>query len=673
MQLIEVLGAPSLSGVQVVLSDGHTELKARLSSSVVDILEAELDEKLGPETTNDVFRLRRFTVCFTAVGPEDEWIQLTVDEIEYLYHRRRNIGQPTPVEQDSSIRLLITDRLASLIGYVSEAKDFGHDLQSQGPGSDAESVSVDVQRSSPPPTQSSRPLQRPLRKAAAVLRKESQPKHTLESDGFEIRSGVNLQGPVQPSRVDLLGLLKRQSEPDVVAETPSRPIDRNGNIRGHDLSARASASDVASLVCSPQRTDVDNGSQRSEPRRSSPLHKDVQEPTYPPTKMSATNSFRSGPSQTNIAGSNTVQRDPERFSYSRSPSPVARSNVLKEAKSLRSTRDKPHVPYGRRKIPANQRTLLNEKTSWLPPLPGHSFPKPNVPIELLKKWNSASLAPQGRKTTASARVNGASSQDVRSSQGSQPQVSEPERIQASSKSTSDDTEEADEVIIWSQSPPRPQPRPALPPDSPIGSVVRGTPDDLEVAPPRALKDHSAAPRAGAQQRYPDGLLSIEKHGGWAVQQAAVQQQSVQRHALPKRPDVTIPEERHAIYHQPQYPSTLESTRVKSRTHPTSQSAEVDAVLMSRNNAQSAVRKGPRQQAFAEGQSITVPPGALGHDDPHRASRDPPAEHVRDLAIVPLSQTSRASQNIRTVPLPPRDSIRQQRSAWREEFRKQEER
>lgn len=112
------------------MSDGHTKIQARLTNNVVDILEAELEGKLE-RNTGDVIALKQFVVVITCTGSEHEWVQLTVEEIEYLYHRRKNLGQPTPIEQQDNIRALVLDSVTALLYSRPEPDSEDYALPSQ--------------------------------------------------------------------------------------------------------------------------------------------------------------------------------------------------------------------------------------------------------------------------------------------------------------------------------------------------------------------------------------------------------------------------------------------------------------------------------------------------------------------------------------------------------------
>lgn len=680
MQLIEVLGAPGPGGVKVVVSDGHTQLKARLSSSVIDLLEAELDEKLGTDTTNDVFRLRRFVIVATAIGSEDEWIQLTIDEIEYLYHRRRLIGQPTPIEQDCNIRPLITNRVTSLIDYIPEADNGKHYLQSQESPSDAEAASIAVQRSSPPTLPISRPLESALGKAADALKKKPQLEHTLESDGFEVQAGVNLQRPVQASRtgVDLLHLLtKSKPQREVVAETPIKSANHAGNIRGRGLFAGAIKNGLQSAEESPERSEA----RRDSAPQNGPSQPSPQQSTTLAVELPRTDAPRLPPVRPRAPQLNTEQSSSPRLT---TLTVAANSVVPSQTKRIRPTRANPRIPYERRKIPANQQALLNLETSWLPPLPGHSFPKPNVPIELLKKWNAAPL-PSQKPTTASDLVRSPSSQDIQSSRVSQRKAQSPEAYQILSKSPSGKSDESDEMVsssAWpaSQSPfrSRPQDRPAIPPDSPIGPVIRGTPGELEVEPPRALRGQTIAQEALIRPRTPERHLSNEKYGRGFMQRAFIQQQSTQRHPLPDRPAVSIPEANHEMLRQAQYPSMDRSPQVRPQPQPVLRAEQRIPTLPSYKGVQKVlvIPTVPRHSETPNIRHTTVTPTA-GHpgssNQPLGGFPGPQNGTKRASVSVYGNDAPRSSHGARSPPLPPRDSIRQKKTEWREEYRKQEER
>lgn len=689
MQLIEVLSAGDQSGVKVVLSDGHTRIKARLVSSVVDILEAELDEQLGKETTNDVFRLNRFVVVSTGVGPEDEWIQLTIEDIEYLYHRRRNLGQPTPVEQDSAIRPLITDVNTLLNPELEVDEEENDDLQSQE--AQSEPASVAVRRSSPTTVPASPPQQSPQDKA--TVRKRRKPHHTLEVDGFELRAGVNLQGPVKAQRKDddtLLKLLRRERpRAEVVNETPLRPPDRP-TIQGHGLFARIASGEEHSRHSTPEEMDT-----HESPAADS--HEEPQNiPSSPPKPDSSpSNNPRSQGSRQSPAQATISELSPEPRNNSRNPAipgSLESTKLSTQPKSTRSTQVKSRIPYGRRKIPANQRALLGKETSWLPSLPGRSFPQPNVPIELLKKWNAAPSS--SRQTAAVPGPHSVPpSQELRSGNASQHEAASSQQDDESSKSPSESSNDSDEVppSQWPLSQeysPR-QPRPDLPPDSSIGNVVRGTPDDLEVEPPRALKAAKSGQRVAVQAPGPPRLPSARRPPE-AVPDVTEATPSHQNSPMkpspsrgPQRQESShmrpspIPSPSHTSYgsaaSRPMPSSWKPSPLLSDSRHTTRQAT--GGASRDRDNAQRPPSFSSRPSSMLPGLHLTGTNGSHHAGNSARPSQEPPAgrQSRSHPSSQPANQPSRSSQNMYAAPVPPRESIYKTKSEWRDQHRKQQER
>jgi hypothetical protein len=346
----------------VVLSDGQTHVKGRLSASVVETFEAALGEgeRLDLEVTGDVVRLKSFTIVTTAFGSEEDYIQFTVEEIDYCHHLRKTFGDPVSIEKDSRIRPLIGRVIKSRIPDDAVAD---MDAEQDSVHSQVEEVehaaypSIDVPRSSP----SVEPASRLPVVAGAPTRTVTRPHKRsaadagLEEDGFEIQSGVNLDRPVHAAqkpgaglRTNLLGLLtNRQAEPDTIAETPFRALPQH---RPHQELQESDGNAISRDVSQRNKGATPDHTQDADIRSSPPVHT----PTIP--KQSYT-SLLSGDESTNSLNARLISK-------------------------------RVSIPYGRRKIPANQKKLLALPASWIPSLPGQTFPKPNVPIELLKTWNA---------------------------------------------------------------------------------------------------------------------------------------------------------------------------------------------------------------------------------------------------------------------------------------------
>ncbi|TKA23261.1 hypothetical protein B0A50_07318 [Salinomyces thailandicus] len=105
VQLLKVL-AIGTSPI-VVLSDGASSMKARLSDHAVTVLEDELEESLSLEMRGDVFSLVAVNVVSTPVGPADGHVQLEVEDLQYQYHLRKTAGTPIPIERQTEVSGLV--------------------------------------------------------------------------------------------------------------------------------------------------------------------------------------------------------------------------------------------------------------------------------------------------------------------------------------------------------------------------------------------------------------------------------------------------------------------------------------------------------------------------------------------------------------------------------------
>ncbi|KXT13032.1 hypothetical protein AC579_3338 [Pseudocercospora musae] len=150
-----------------------------------------------------------------------------------------------------------------------------------------------------------------------------------------------------------------------------------------------------------------------------------------------------------------------------------------------------NMRYGRRKIPHNQRKLLDSASSWYPTPPGRTPVHPNVPIELLSKWNAEASAaseekqPQSIAPAASASKPASQGNDVESSSSSSDEDSGSER-----EIPSEDWPASQQSIISPTQSPAKQPVRRPPPPS--------SAEDLEIAAPQPLPREPRAMRSPAQ-------------------------------------------------------------------------------------------------------------------------------------------------------------------------------
>ncbi|EME48430.1 hypothetical protein DOTSEDRAFT_67469 [Dothistroma septosporum NZE10] len=514
VQVIEVLSPAE--PVKVVLSDGVTKVKAQLSSDIVSILETETGEAFNAEVTGDVFQLRDFVVVSTVFGPADDFVQLAVEEIEYEHHLRKLQGQPRSIEEDEDVGLLIQD-IASL-RRPSEAEEETNVNRS---GERSPSHQAHRQTSTLVPSTQSQYLPSGIQSQYPASRKRpSEP--TLGKEGFQIAEGLNLNKPLRASSGSpaskappavksatttmLLGLFEQEQARE------SLPLTSDQSKTGQKRAREASPPPLLITADSPAR----------QPQPSSGIVAET------PTK------FNGQPDQT-ILDLDPGPEEQTRAEQSQADAPLPWSCSPPSAQppiqvtSIRSSdsSSQPRVPYGRREVPANQQKLLDDKSSWIPSLPGQRFPGPNVPIELLTKWN---------KITKPSPQNPRPTQDTQTSRASRPGSPVDVSMGHDDKSSSISWSDSDEEGTASKQGPTStsQRRPELPPDSSWDNdnVIQGTQqDDLEVAVPHALPIRK----------------SPSKHAG-RPHQATI------RHALPPRPPVPIPSQA-ALDDVPSTPAT----------------------------------------------------------------------------------------------------------------------
>lgn len=477
----------------MLLSDGQTSIKARLSEDVIATLEEETEEKFSHATTNDVFRLKDFTVISTPIGPSDSLVRLTVDKIEYEHHLRKAKGEPRPVQENEHIAQLIQD-----IEQIRQ-RELAPNEEKQSSNSERTSLqqeenfmrsatTIAVPRSSLPasrqPSQPSNDAHSRAQLLARARQKISQSKSlgpTLAKDGIEVETGINLERPVQATSTSHLSRRSNvPSSPTVDASHLPREVQRANFL--------SNARKVLESTRKPMET----------PRSSEVV---AETPAKAKIQKTAQSSNRTAHDEAHSASQDNLE--PDVLTQLGSSPPSAQPPLIPSTDALpRSSR--PKVAYGRRRIPADQRKLLDDRLSWYPALPGNRFPRPNVPIALLQKWDEANLT----RTKASQAKRAPS-----------PQTEQAEDVSLSGDSMSTSDTSDDEELSASQWPPTPPPRgPSFPPDSSMGSRP-GSSGDLEVAAPRALPVRKSPlnPARGARQDLPLPY----------------------KHALPTKPQVTV--------------------------------------------------------------------------------------------------------------------------------------
>ena len=495
--------------VTIYITDGVTRIRAPLSEAAVSTLEAETGEKFDLEMKGDVFTIRDATVLSTPYGPRDQHVQLAIHEIGYLYHLRKPIGEPKAIEERKEVQGLIK-QITSLQHEQYAATEEGHQSSpdplssSTAPGASREDErpysrnendtprsqrSIQQFHGSPTTlTQRSPSTQFAVATQVPTKRKASGP--SLSRDGFEIADGANLDRPMPPGFV-----------------TSSRRLSSSG--RHQPAAADGTGAKLLSLLGKQKPEATQLSPHRPGPphlgtpqMRSSPfgvagplnLAKDAASQVAPPDGSQS----HSSPIAPKIS------QDPKKDAVSRmgvtqhhnTSSSAAQSTTKSHASVDPAPRD-----YSRRRIPRDQQKLLDQASSWLPSLPGRKLPHPNVPIELLTRWNTQMTAghqdkPQTEPQTVEAE---------RPSEEAQPR--EHESQMETSESPSSESSSEDEEIPASQWPPSEPPSPAnrrqmLPPDSTMGSTNKPSPMTRRAERPPDSSSETTSRPSSSHQNYP---------------------------------------------------------------------------------------------------------------------------------------------------------------------------
>jgi hypothetical protein len=442
----------------IVITDGYTQIKAKLSDSAVHTLESEIEEKIDLGMKGDVFAIKETIVASTPYGPADEHIQLDIQEIEYKYHLRKTLGQSIPILERSEAGRLLTEITeirrqqyevpedhaepestranahANAVAIAGASRPSGQSLTNE---SHSPQSQHSQSRSSPAAfTRLSSGTQRAVATQIPINRKRKAPP-TLEEDGFEIKQGYNLARPHGPgfkqpttrplpgkrrhfetdqTGAKLLGLLKKQASDMQQPPPPGPPID---------LTSQSSHESLHSSPHAPTTVpDISGGVEQM--------------------------SIEATGQMPELTSGQSVQGD--------------KSQLL------------PAPPkYSLRRIPIDQRKLLEKQDSWVPSLPGKQLPHPNIPIQLLGQWHDRT-SPDDKDPEDEDDAN-IGSDAV-------------EAAMDTSESSSESSEE--EELEWEATPS--QKRPQLPPDSTMGSGINTSPLANRIQRPSSSSQYSSHAR-----------------------------------------------------------------------------------------------------------------------------------------------------------------------------------
>ena len=486
---------------KIPVSDGDVSVLVVLSDSAWEAYDNGIAEERGDEPRKgDLLICKRIVIVSTPWGPTEERVTIRIEELEYAGNIRITIGKPISLHQSASI-VALRAKIEGLALKQHEMDEMDEMEEESNTDDDDEVMndeqataattaaalpehtncggSVDVEMEtiveraahvlpdvvptpsldtqnapepeeeeaiatapSPPPTNKSpivsrspaqfqietqleveaTQVQAPQPPARNPIRR-NRGGYSMGREGFETTRGDNLTGPqaptlhhrqgfppaelsnVEPKKEKLLDLMSKMpgQQPRNRSPEPSAPVSAQQEVAAEEV-----------VIETPAK------------RRPSPKTFVVEDATPAPAQKS---------SHAVLPSENKGKR--------RRPSPT----------SLEST----SAPRRIYRIPKNQQALLDDRSSWLPPAPGHEFPHPNVPVRLLRLWNT-----KAELQTKSPLQPSPIALIEQSSGAKSVEELQPEPQADDSESDSDELMSEDEPIDWSQSQPRSQ---ALPPDS----------------------------------------------------------------------------------------------------------------------------------------------------------------------------------------------------------------
>lgn len=626
----------------LLLSDGSVSVKAKLSDTAVSVIEDELEEPLSTDMKGDVISINSINVVSTPYGPADGCLQLEVENLQYLYHLRKTVGTPDAIGQRRNVSALLevirairaqqytdgspTDapsqlphsRQNSLVPQSQAAAGSAHydtgapEAQLDEGGSQPGSLSNSSTKTQTSPGIHSLQTQQGFATQAKAPLNKARKGPSLGKEGYEMASGVNLAKPMGPA----LGIDKN------AATSPPR-----------SLRAEASTTDTAQLL------NLFGGGGKAPSR---------------PTNAEEVIGIHVEKSADGDKATAATPRA-ERLGTTDHEALLDSQRFVKRRR-LSAQDSKPRIEYARRRIPAQQQSLLERKESWFPSMPGHVFPVPNVPIELLKAWDLAA-----RDNPAQSAHEASHKGDLESVGSAAPAIErndhdgarpshdrDDEDLDIRSSSSSSDEELSESQWPISQPTPTkdfssPLKRSTLPPDSTEESA--GGSYKPSRSPEKPANVQSRSP-AWSSRHMPEATIMCESP-----------HRSPQKHPLPRKPqpplgpDQYIPEYSVLRKDRPSSSNDRDLARAprlaqdRRRTRPSqlSSSAESNTYAEERSGrSHGGSRERPVRGDYEYGQSDShwtskarLPPqpshldnmAASSHQSPERyLSRNPPSAH-----------------------------------------------
>ncbi|KAM0717704.1 hypothetical protein Q7P37_007556 [Cladosporium fusiforme] len=432
----------------LLMSDGETTVLAKLNDTAWDAYEKGLDDE--EPMKGDVLICTRITIISTSDGPEEKRVQLRIDDLNFLgENSRRPIGNstPTPVHQRESVveSLRKIARIRAKQNEMDAMDEDGDEIEDDDEneneneddanedGDDADVMEEDIpshtaaeqavpgaQPDSAAHVESS---QRSLEPESPTLpRDQTSPNLSKSTTDAQIESQLPAAPQTQISQPPRLNAFRRSRGGAYSLGREGVEVARGDNLAGPQ----------APMLPRNHLLEVINKTTDSRQRKRSP------EPSAPVSAQ--------------------VVREEV----------VVETPVTKKRSVVSTVRDSTStlVRHKRHQIPDDQQKLLDDISSWIPPVAGQQFPHPNVPIDLLQAWNARAMATQAVSQPSPLPTIDPGAKSVEEVQPEArpepPQDSESDTDNQSDKESDEESVSESQQLPWSSSPPR---QPELPPDS----------------------------------------------------------------------------------------------------------------------------------------------------------------------------------------------------------------
>jgi hypothetical protein len=441
---------------KIPISDGEVSVLAILSDTAWDAYDKGLEE--GEEARKgDLLLCKKLTVVSTTYGPSEERIKLRLEDLELTGNFRKVIGQPSPLLERPSI-IASREKIEDLRLRQLQSEVLAED--------DHEDVSADEDE---------------------VIKIEPGEENEADVDD-EDQTGNNAVGvpadaanaPHEPSPADV-------ALPEKLPPTASRMPPPNRTSPATHYTASAQLESQLPLDVTPTQTISQPRNPVRRTRGGFSMGREGFEPTrgdnltgpQAPTLHARHARLSETPPKPKLL--DVISMLPNQVPKKRSPEPsvpipaqVVNEEVVvetptkaKRTSAASTSHESTPVPRKRYRIPRDQKALLENPSSWIPPAPGHQFPHPNVPISLLTAWNAKATGAGSAKppSQSSPIPEIEQSSEVKSLPAVQtePQATAAAEIEDDSdESEYSDTSDDRPLSGWSASPSRSQ---ALPPDS----------------------------------------------------------------------------------------------------------------------------------------------------------------------------------------------------------------